>query len=220
MPLPISKRRLLVVEGKDEVHFFDALLAKLEMTDVQVLDTEGKNNFPVEFAALLLSPGFDQLAAYAIVRDADTGREGAFQSIRNILRKHSQPHPDQPNSFSSNEHPRVGIYILPGEADTGMLEDLCLQTVVGHPVTACVDAYMACLEEQLPQMQSGSPNTEGPHFPKNIAKARALAFLAGMHEPVHQVGFAALRGCWDLDHECLNELKRFLTSMTASETAP
>ena len=42
MPTPITKKKLLAVEGKDEVNFFNELLKHLDIKNVQVEDVGGK----------------------------------------------------------------------------------------------------------------------------------------------------------------------------------
>jgi hypothetical protein len=44
-PWTITESRLLLVEGKDEVHFFGTLLSHLGVGGVQVLDVGGKDGF-------------------------------------------------------------------------------------------------------------------------------------------------------------------------------
>lgn len=51
------------------------------------------------------------------------------------------------------------------------------------------------------------------YFPKNRSKAKAQAFLAGMHESVTAVGLAAQKGCWNLDHPVLDGLKAFIKAL-------
>ncbi|MFN8494753.1 MAG: DUF3226 domain-containing protein [Caldilineaceae bacterium] len=70
-PTEITKPKLLLGEGNDEVEFFNALLAHLQLEDVQVVDYLGKHNVFVELATVLKLPGFSQLESIGITRDAD-----------------------------------------------------------------------------------------------------------------------------------------------------
>ena len=178
--------------------------------DVQVIEVGGKNNFKNEFPALLNR--FAAVKIYAIIRDADTDPEGTFTSVINLLRKYEQPHPADTGSFSEErDKVKVGVFIMPGNREEGMLEDLCLKTVENHPIIGCVDSFIHCLESILEKR--GKDQSRGnvkEYFPNNISKARAQTFLAGKHDLVKSVGEAALNGYWNFDHASLKELKAFL----------
>ncbi len=73
---------------------------------------------------------------------------------------------------------------------------------------------MECLAAGLPRTAPAPPlDACTSYFPKNEAKARVHAFLAGMHELVPFPGLAAQRGYWNLDHPAMAELKRFLEAL-------
>jgi hypothetical protein len=45
---------------------------------------------------------------------------------------------------------RVGIFVMPGENETGELEDLLWQTIPDkNQVKQCVNKYLRCLEKNL-----------------------------------------------------------------------
>lgn len=164
----LLKKKVIAVEGKDEVNFFDALLRYLGITDVEVRDVAGKENFKLKLPALVRMSGFSDVLA--VIRDADDDANGAFESIRDLLKKEGFEPPAQMNQFSEGK-PKIGIFIMPGNSDRGMLEDLCLKTVEDHPAMKCVKAFIDCalkLDEK----------------PKNITKTKAQAFLAAMPELV------------------------------------
>jgi hypothetical protein len=202
--------KVLLVEGKDEVNFFNALLKHLGMGDITVEDVGGKDNFPAKLRAFLLGFG-TQIQAYAIIRDADRSANAAFQSVVDLLKNEREPYPDQIGGYGENPTRRVGIFIMPGNQDEGMLEDLCLHTVSAHPAMTCTDQYFSCLEAAIPLDQSKEPGRR--YFPKNLSKARALAFLAGQEETVASVGLVAQKGYWNLDYPSLGELKAFLVGL-------
>jgi hypothetical protein len=196
MPLAIQKEKLLVVEGKDEVNFFSCLLKHMDVNDFEVVDVGGKDRFKVEFPALRRASGFSEIKLVAIVRDAENDAMSAFSSIRNILKKEGLRPPDNPNQFSE-DIPRIGVFITPGDSNQGMIEDLCLRTVKDHPVLRCVDSFMDCISNLN-------------IHPKNIAKSKAQVFLAAMPDIVCRVGLGAEKGYWDFNSEELITLKSFL----------
>lgn len=205
MPKKIECRKLMAVEGRDEVVFFKALLKHMGIKDVEIQDVGGKDQFKTKLPALTKTPGFSDVEIFAVVRDADENADGAFESISNFLKKENLSPPEQMNTFAHDD-PKIGIFIMPGNSDTGMLEDLCLRTVQSHPALECVEAFADCCENLKPP-------------PKNIAKTKAQAFLAAMPKIVNSVGMGAEKGYWDFDSQELAELKRFLSHFSQEHNA-
>jgi len=165
--------------------------------------------------AFLLTPGSPAVCAYGIIRDADRNREDAFKSVVNLLKKRGEPCPDKIGIYVENEIRKVGVFIMPGNQDEGMLEYLCLQTIADYPVMACTEQYFSCLKTKLAHSKPNQPEEQDNryYYPKNPSKAKALAFLAGNHETFNSVGVAALNGCWNFDHPILTDLKKFIHSL-------
>jgi hypothetical protein len=197
----ITASKILLVEGKDEVQFFEALLNHLHLKSVQIREIGGVYKFPTEFATFLVDPGFSQLNAYAIIRDADKSRTSAFQSVKGVLAKHNQPCPRKHAQFASSGALKVGVFIMPGNTTGSMLEDLCLQTVADDEAMACVNDFIHCLK------------TQAKCSPKNESKAKVQAFLAAMPDTVNSLGVGAQKGYWQLHHPALTELRSFLTEL-------
>ena len=192
----INKNKVLAVEGKDEVNFFKALLEHIEVTGFQVFDVAGKAQFKKKLPALVKMSGFSDVKLLAVIRDADDDANAAFGSIKYILSTQNLKPPAKKNQFSDG-NPRIGIFIMPGDSDVGMLEDLCLKTVKDHPAMECVNNFSDCV--------SGLQNP-----PKIIAKTRAQTFLAAMPEMVDSVGIGAKKGYWDFNSNELFDLIKFL----------
>jgi len=197
-------RKILAVEGRDEINFFDALLQHMGITDCQIEDVVGKDNFPIRFPALLKRPGFfapdnsPLVTHLAIVRDRD--RDEAFKSVVQIVEKEGLVPPARPGEFA-NAVPRIGIFIMPGKRTEGtMLEDLCLESVQNEPAMKCVDEFASCVATL-------------ENKPKNMPKAKALAFIAAQPNIVNSVGLAAQKGYWDFASPALEELKEFLDNL-------
>jgi hypothetical protein len=213
-PVRIEGPYLLLVEGKDEVLFFDALLRHMGVNEVQILHSGGKRNLPRRFPAIALQ--LDHVRAYAVVQDADASAENTFRSIRGILTNHGEPCPKMSGRYAQRPglHRRVGVYVLPGAGRSGMLEDLCLLTVSGHPAMPCVSDFMGCLRRVLAKGCTKITRSLGKAcYPNNPSKAQALAFMAAMKFEVHRVGEAAQQRCWNFNHPCMANLKRFLSAM-------
>jgi hypothetical protein len=206
----ISLKKVLAVEGKDEINFFGALLEHIGIRDIAILEVGGKNQFPKKLQVLLKRPGFfladgvSSVTHLAIIRDKD--EDDAFRSIATIVEKTGLTPPTKPSEFSDGK-PKVGIFVMPGETinEGTMLEDLCLKTVESHKAMTCVNKYASCISV----LES---------VPKNIPKAKvqvfkAQVFLAAQPEIVDSVGLGAQKRYWDFESPALEELKKFLIQL-------
>ena len=173
---------------------------------IEVREVRGKDQFPNALSLFVKDPGFPQVKAYAIIRDADSNAEATLASIQDLLKRNNQPYPTQNASFKSNgdNTRKVGIFIMPGlSALKGMLEDLCLLSVKQHPIMPHVTDFM----EQV-------KNTMGKEAPKNESKATVQAFLSGMRETVSSLGIAAQKRYWPFDNGAFSDIHRFLEQLT------
>ncbi|MET1249223.1 DUF3226 domain-containing protein [Sporolactobacillus sp. STCC-11] len=208
--LEISKRRLLLVEGKDEEIFFDALYRENNqltdnLSDIQIIPVNGKDNFKFKLLALTNTSGFDIVTSLAIIRDADSSADDAFKSIKNTLIDCGLPFPSDHGKFSETadfDDLRIGIFIMPGDNNEGtMLEDLCLNTKSDHPAMPYIDSFFQNIAElDIP-------------YPSNKAKAKCQVYLACMHKIVNNLGLGAQKGYWDLNNDCLKTLIDFLKEL-------
>ena len=195
----IKYKRVLLVEGKDDKDFFKALLKHMGISDCYVDDVEGKDNFKTKIPALVKATGFmDNVEVFAVIRDADSDAEGSFKSICTAMQKVNLKPPGKMNKFSISS-PKIGVYIMPGNFERGMLEDLCLKTVKGHPAMECVNIYMDCVKRLNVTL-------------KNKAKSKAQAFLAAMPEIAASVGIGAMKGYWDFSSDELIDLREFVSN--------
>lgn len=198
----IDKEKILAVEGQDEKNFFTALLKHIDIpaSEFAIHDIGGKDQFKHKLPALVKVSGFfETVKTLVVIRDAEDNADTTFESIKDILKKQNLEPPGQKNQFSEG-NPKVGIFIMPGNYDKGMLEDLCLKTVENHPGMKCVEAFIDCVS-----------GLESP--PKNIAKAKVQAFLAAMPNIANCIGIGAQKGYWDFDSEALKDLKSFLSNI-------
>ncbi|MBN2093034.1 hypothetical protein JW964_25650 [candidate division KSB1 bacterium] len=201
--------KLLAVEGKDECQFFEALLKFEKIDGVQTLDVGGKNKFRTELPLLMNMEGFRNVTALGFVRDAEEKMAiSAFQSICDTLQKYNLPTPPSPNAINSTHKPATGIFIMPDNYGTGMLENLCLKTIAGTLVESCINQFQACF---LPLM----PPAEQEKF--NEPKSRVQSYLATRSPFANSPGLAALKGYWDFNHVCFEEIKGFLHQLFDSE---
>lgn len=200
IPGPIGKPKQLLVEGPDEIAFFQHLLAHLEIADVQIQSYGGTSQLKKWFKGFVRVPNFHTVESIGIVQDADENASSAFDRVCNVLTNAGQKSPDRPFSFSSGK-PRINIGILPGpDAQSGMLEDLCLMTVEDDSAMACVISYLDCIQ-----------TLSDP--PKNLAKAKLQAFLASRKEPTIGLRRASEKGDWNWNHPALSPIVDLLKSL-------
>ena len=198
-PASIDEPVQLLVEGNDQRNFFEALVAHLSLSGVQVQDFGGIHELRGFLGAFVNAPGFSaRVRSMGIVRDAETSGASAFQSVLGSLRKAGLPQPSRPGE-SAGANPAVTVLILQGPDGEGMLETLLCSTFENSPVAACIDDFFACAG-LLGSVQV-SP------------KARARAFLATRRRPELSVGVAAKSGYWDLGHDALVGVRGFLASL-------
>jgi len=230
----ITKTKLLLVEGKDEEHFFSKLTSELGLNNIQIWEIGGKTKFARNLKAVCKTPGHDSVMSIGIVRDADKNSTDAFRSICYALEKAGLSVPTEP-LIPTNDVPRVTVMVLPVGERKGMLEDVCLKSVSHHPAMDCVESYFQCLEERV----------EPEELSRNSAKTRVRAFLAAMewmeeayfnsiqeyvrihppddpitekthaflssrYKPNLDLGIAAKEGYWRLDNSVFDPIKHFL----------
>jgi hypothetical protein len=193
----ITKPKIIAVEGKDEINFLNAFLKLLNITDIQLIDFEGKTNFSSRIKSIVNIPGFTNVRSFALIRDSDDlPPESAFDSIKHSLRTVGLPVPSKINTFSST-NPSIGVYIMPGNSDNGMLEDLCLSSIRNYPINNCIDSFIDC----------------SPEKPSNESKSRILCYLATKNPLVNSLGLGALNGHWDLNSQAFDDIKAFIENL-------
>ena len=195
---PITGPKVLIVEGEDEKRLFSELIAYLNLPDIEIRDIGGKTKFRRNIRALAITSGFDMVASVGVIRDADDNPAGAFQSVCDALQDAGLARPTEPLQ-PVGDSPRITVMILPDGETSGMLEDLCLESVEEDPAMRCVDEYFKCLQERL----------EG--LPRNLSKAKVHAFLASRERPGLRLGEAAQKRYWPWEHPAFEQVKRFLS---------
>jgi hypothetical protein len=167
LPKSITKPKLLLVEGQDEVFIFTELLKTMNLDqNVDVREVGGKDQFPNKIHDLQSVSGYGLVKSLGILRDADDNPESAFQSVCSVLDKVKLPIPIAPLQPKIGP-PQVTVMIIPDEHSKGMLETVYLETVRDDPAMTCVDEFFDCLKEKRDPLSENA-----------IPKARVRAFLA------------------------------------------
>jgi hypothetical protein len=201
----IIEEQLLLVEGKDECNFFEALLTHERIEEVQCIDIGGKDKFSQEFPLLVKMEGFKAVSAIGLVRDAEVNQaQSAFDSLCHTLNKHNLPVPSTPNVLNLGP-PKVNIFIMPDNQGAGMLENLCLKTIEGQAIEKCLCDYLACILANKVFLE------EQEKF--NEPKAKVQAYLAMRAPIVNSLGLGAKAGYWNFLHPGFDEVKKFLHTL-------
>lgn len=202
--IEIRKNKLLLVEGNDDKNFFQKLIQEITVnSSIQIISMDGKENFrTANFKSIINTPGFREVKALGIVRDANDSADDVFTGSCSILKECELPVPTQVMEITNTDL-KVGILIIPPNSKEGAIEDLCLSSLKEYSEMGCIDNYFKCLKKKLPSDK----------FPKDLSKAKIQAFLASREESVPHLGIAAQRGYFPLDHESFEEIKKFLRSL-------
>ncbi len=194
----IVKSKLIVVEGKAEVKLFEALGYEFDVPDFQIIDIDGVSNYRSKISLIAKSPNFSRVTKFGLVRDADNNPQSTIQSIRDALRSCKLTAPTA-SLQPVGEKPQVSFLVLPDDYHSGMLEDVCLNSVQDEPAMVCVEEFCNCMIGKK-VLQS-----------RNIAKTKLHAFLASREKPDLTIGFAALAGYFPLSHPAFERARNFLT---------
>ena len=195
---PLEQPKLLIVEGKDEVNFFDAIKNHIGKTDLEIRHFGGVNNLRGYLEVLKGIEGFERVVSLGVIRDAEEDAAAAFKSVRDGLRSAGFPLPTLPLQVAVGI-PQVVVLINPHGKNSGSLEDICLQAVSGSPFLNCVDLYVECLRKLGP--------------PARESKTRVHAFIAGRDRPEVSLGVAAKQGYFPLNHAAFGPTRQLLTML-------
>src|SRR5574344_1746755 len=141
----IKSNKMLLVEGKDEIHFFNALLKHLAI-DAYVTCAEGKDNIANEYETQIKRSGFSAVTRMGFVRDAETqAAELPFKEICKVMKEYTPelPVPEKIGTVVSSGEYRTGIFIMPDCSKPGMIEDLCLASAANEELLTKAQVYVA-----------------------------------------------------------------------------
>jgi hypothetical protein len=194
---------VLAVEGKDECNFFDALAKNMGLNEIQIIDVGGKEKFNKTVPLFVNSEQFwDKVKRFGFIRDAeDKEALSAFSSICDVLKHCDLPVPASPLQIAEANGMQTGVFIMPNNQSSGMLEDLCLSSIKNDEVYSCVAAFVQCYEPKI---------EHNKYIP---SKAKLLAYLATRTPIVNSLGLAAQQNVWDFGNPCFDKIKMFLSEL-------
>ena len=193
---------LLLVEGSTLKVFFEAWLPRLGKTAVQVINFGGISELNGTLQRVADPVFLAQGCSLAVIRDAEQNAAAAFQSVCHGLQRCGLTVPGAPAEWTPSK-PAVGVFILPDNQSTGMIESLCLSSLVhseaGRASLTCTDAFLQCL---------GAAGKTA----SNPIKARLHATLAGWGHNDPRVGASARAGAFDWNAPAFAPLAAFLSA--------
>ena len=202
--ISIDSDRLLLVEGRDEVNLFNALISRCvgDAPYIQIIQAGGISQFPSRLKAIQTAAKTrPDLQSIGVIRDADENPAGAFQSVCAHLSTVGFDAPRAHGAFTGGT-PSVGVFIVPTDTQQGAIETLCRRSVEDSAAGRCVEQYLQCLEEH-DAIRSA-----------NRDKSFAHAYLASTQDPVARVGEGALRRVWNFDAPAFEDIVRFVCDLT------
>ena len=201
--IKIASTKQLIVEGNDDIRVFNAIAEDLGISDLQVHGYGGYPKLRTFLRTFKALPEFRTVRTLAVVADANCSRVDRERGIRDALSNSDLPMPSAPLEVASNGNLSVMYLVVPHNRDTGMIEDVCLDSVSTDPAIDCVDGYFDCIREtSLP----------GP-IESRVSKARVHAFLASRERPELRLGEAADSGIWPLDADAFSPMRELLRKL-------
>lgn len=205
MPEPLHATKLALVEGKDEVRFYSAIVERSGFGGIEIRSFEGINNLKGTLEALRGIEGFDRVAALGIVRDAEGDGQAALQSVKGALGATGFAVPAAALQRKEG-NPAVVFLINPHGKPAGRFEDVCAESVMDTGAMGCVEAYIHCLKA----LGAGIPTREW--------KTRVHAFIAAQEHPEVSLGVAARYGYFPLDHGVFATIRQLFELLDGPQT--
>ncbi len=202
----ITGRKLILVEGPDDIWFFDALLADLgaPVDEVQVIDYEGKSSIGRTLGPLLLDPAVlgGGVTAIAIIQDADGDIARARKNISDACASVGLTGGSYGGFSVSVSHPAlsIGTFALPDGAANGDLDTLLFETLNGEPVSQHVEDYA---------MAAGFSAVH------DAGKRKTQAYLASQSPIARGAGMGASNGHFRIRHASVDQVRNFISALLA-----
>ena len=198
--MTIEHPKQVLVEGVDDYRIFSKLVENVDISEVQIQSYGGFQKLRPFLKNFVALSGFDSVRSLAVVADANSSRLDREKSIRHALSDRNLPSPSAPLQVSSDSKLQVAYLVIPHHRDSGMIEDVCLDSVSADPAMQCVDEYFECISQA---------NTPGPRETW-MSKAKVHAFLSSREDPSLRLGEAEQRGAWSLESDAFRPLRELL----------
>lgn len=204
--------KVLLVEGRKDCRVIFALQERHNITDYfGIHQCNGEDGVLKRFNALIPAPPeSERPAVIGVVLDADTGSiEDRWRQFHSRLDKYGYELPSGPDPNGTiiekvDEYPRVGLWLMPDNKTTGMLEDFLLKMVNPAGVEAAKQAVDLARTQGIATFRS-------PHYSKSIIHT----FLAWQDEPGYPLGLAVTAKILNAEGEASNLFVSWLRKLFA-----
>jgi hypothetical protein len=196
--------KILLVEGKNDVHVFANIFNIHNV--IENFNIEGKEGDSIyKSIPIYLKTDIDTIG---VVIDADVNLEAKWSKIKNIFIKSGYEISKTPNKLgtiiTSDNLPKIGIWIMPDNNEKGMLEDFVHQLVPDN------DKLMTYVDESLSKIELDKVNKY-----KDIhkSKARIHTWLAWQETPGVPMGLAIKMTYLDTNKELCQKFVNWINDL-------
>lgn len=197
-------KKVLLVEGKDDEHLLYALLKHYAVPEsFSIKDKKGWEKLHRE---LDVEVDASDLECLGVLVDADANLNGRWQSLCTILQQCGYMHtPSQPNRLGTiieqTGKPRIGIWLMPNNEDSGMLEDF-LQMLI--PEDDVLWSYAERCVQKLPERLFSATHN---------SKATTYTYLAWQKQPGQPFGLAVTTNSFNANAEPAQQLINWIKQL-------
>lgn len=178
---------VLLVEGPNDCHVILALCNAYDVPETFGINACGDKDKVIRtLNALISEPSGDKAVGHSVigaVLDADTNLEGRWTSIRAKLRDYPYNLPDSPEQLGTIVEaellPKLGIWLMPNNQTTGILEDFCLEMIDENGQQAARSAVSTAHSTGVCTFK-----------PAHLSKAIVHTYLAWQDQPGRPLGLS------------------------------
>lgn len=206
MKRPEKFDKKLLVEGNDDQHVIRALSERAHIAETfDVIDCDGFDNLRHEIPVRLKQ---SDIQTVGIIVDADTEINGRWMSVKNLLSAQGFDVPEQlPDSglvLSNNKGTKAGVWIMPDNRSSGMIEDFISFLVPQRDkLMPFVDSVLYEIEkERINEYSSG-----------HKSKAKIHTWLAWQKQPGTPLGASITKRYLTIEDNICSRLIEWLRKL-------
>lgn len=164
--------RLLVVEGVNDKHVVRQIVGREQR--IAAFEIAGAGGIEPLLDGIEARVNFTGRIALGIVADANNDIDARWRRIRNRMPPHiALPERPAQGGVVVPGRPRVGVWLMPNNADSGELEDFVLQMLPPNdPVWPRAERYIDGIPDHARQFPTGK-----------VSRAKLYAWLATRRDP-------------------------------------
>lgn len=198
--------KIVLCEGQDDVAVIEGLAGFAGVEDIVAEHCKGRNNLESYLREMPKRPEFTrgEVDSLMVIIDAEDNAANSWHKIVNAVQLSFQVVLTEPGDFAGTAPKLSGYvisgYVICGQGDKGMIEDLCLQAVSDQPGYSCLQEYFRCLADKTGRSDY-------------LAKARFRAWMASQSAFDLRVGLAAQKGHLPWGNKAFDPLRELLQKL-------